>query len=295
MPVVVLDDLSTGTRANLAGVDVEFVEGSILDPVSLTRVCQSATSVVHLAARPSVPRSLHDPIATHEVNVTGTLRVLEAARTVSAQMIVASSSSVYGANADMPKRESSLPAPVSPYAVSKLAAEGYALAYLRCFALPILVFRFFNVFGPLQTADHAYAAAVPRFIDAALTGRPLEVYGDGKQTRDFTYVGTVAQVVAQAVARRVVYDGPINLAFGSRTSLLDVIEQIGSLAGRSAEIRYLQPRLGDVRDSQADSSLLRSMFPDVVPIGLSEGLRATVEWFRFPRQDPTTAAIPSVR
>jgi UDP-glucose 4-epimerase len=278
--VVVLDDLSTGKLSNLTGLDVDLVEGSILDPIALAKSHHRASAIIHLAARPSVPRSLQDPLATHEANATGTLRVLEAARVVGAYTVVASSSSVYGANRELPKRESTTPNPISPYAVSKLAGEGYTLSYLRCFSLDALVFRFFNVFGPRQAADHAYAAVVPRFIEAALAGKALEIHGDGEQTRDFTYVETVAAVLADAVDRRVVHDGAVNLAFGTRTSLLQLVTALERLLGHAVDRRHTDPRPGDVRDSQADNALLRSLFPGTNPIQLSVGLAATLEWMR---------------
>ncbi len=273
--VVVFDDLSTGSLDNLANLDVEFVMGTILDAESLARATKGASCIVHLAARPSVPRSLQDPIATHEANVTGTLRVLEAARVGGIHTIVASSSSIYGANPELPKRETLTPVPVSPYAVSKLAAEGYALAYQRCFSLPVLVFRFFNVFGLLQTAGHAYAAVVPRFIDAALSNDSLEVHGDGLQTRDFTYVGTVARVLLDAVERRVTHDGAVNLAFGSRVSILDVVAHLEGILGRRLETYHIGERAGDVRASQADHALLQSLFPAATATDLRIGLAET--------------------
>jgi UDP-glucose 4-epimerase len=279
--VVALDDLSTGSRANLDGVDgVELVEGSILDADVLDQVVPGAGAIIHLAARPSVPRSLIDPMASHEANATGTLRVLEAARHHGGpQVVVASSSSVYGANPTLPKHEDMAPMPVSPYAVSKLATESYALAYGHSFDLPTLAFRFFNVFGPLQAADHAYAAVIPAFLAAALRGEPLPVHGDGCQTRDFTYVGTVCSVLADAAVRTVTSPRPVNLAFGTRVSLLDVIALIEKELGRSLERSHTSPRAGDVRDSQADQGNLRRLFPDVQPVPLEEGLRATIAWF----------------
>ncbi len=279
--VVALDDLSTGSRANLDGVDgVELVEGSILDAELLDRVVPGTQAIVHLAARPSVPRSLLDPMASHEVNATGTLRVLEAARHHGGpHVVVASSSSVYGANPTLPKHEDMAPMPVSPYAVGKLATESYATAYGHSFGLPTLAFRFFNVFGPLQAADHAYAAVIPAFLAAALRGEPLPVHGDGNQTRDFTYVGTVCSVLADAVVRTVCDPRPVNLAFGTRVSLLEVIELIEKELGRSLELSHSSPRAGDVRDSQADQGNLRRLFPDVRPAPLEEGLRATIAWF----------------
>jgi UDP-glucose 4-epimerase len=279
--VVAFDDLSTGRAENLVGVDVPLVEGSILDPQALDQVLAKAGSVVHLAARPSVPRSLADPLASHRVNATGTLEVLEAVRRSGGpQVIVASSSSVYGSNPGMPKTEDLVPMPMSPYAVSKLATESYALAHAAAFGLDVLAFRFFNVFGPLQPAGHAYAAVVPAFVDAALAGRPLPVQGDGRQTRDFTFVATVAEVIASAVDRRVANDRPVNLAFGSRVSLLELVELLGKLLGRELELDFGPPRTGDVRDTQADQSRLRALFPDVEPVDLETGLQATIDWFR---------------
>jgi UDP-glucose 4-epimerase len=279
--VVAFDDLSTGRTENLVGVDVSFVEGSILDPAALDATLAGAGSVVHLAARPSVPRSLADPLASHRVNATGTMEVLEAVRRAGGpQVIVASSSSVYGSNPGMPKTEDLVPMPMSPYAASKLATESYALAHAAAFGLDVLAFRFFNVFGPLQPAGHAYAAVVPAFVDAALSGRPLPVQGDGRQTRDFTFVATVAEVIASAVERRVASERPVNLAYGSRVSLLELAELLGKLLGRELEFDFGPARAGDVRDTQADQSRLRALFPDVDPVDLETGLRATIDWFR---------------
>ena len=278
--VIVLDDLSTGSAANLDGLDVELVEGSILDVGLLAKVTAAVTGIVHLAARPSVPRSLLDPVASHEVNATGTLRVLEAARTTGAHVVLASSSSVYGGTPTLPKTEDLPTRPLSPYAVSKLATEAYAGAYTASFGLPTLAFRFFNVYGPLQAAGHAYAAVIPAFLDAALRDAPLTVYGDGLQTRDFTYVGTVSEVLTDAVVRRVTAADPVNLAFGSRTTLLDVITRLERLLGRPVTAAHQPPRAGDIRDSQASQDRLRSLFPDVQPLSLDEGLSQTLAWFR---------------
>jgi UDP-glucose 4-epimerase len=278
--VVALDDLSTGFRTNLAGLDgVELVEGSILDAEQLDVVVHGADAIVHLAARPSVPRSLADPMASHLTNATGTMEVLEAARRHGLpHVVVASSSSVYGANPELPKREDMATMPISPYAAGKLAAEAATLAYGHSFDLPALAFRFFNVFGPLQAAGHAYAAVVPAFVDAALRGDPLPIHGDGLQTRDFTYVGTVTAVLADAVLRRVTHPGPVNLAFGTRVSLLEVVDVLEEVMGRSLARRHTGPRPGDVRDSQADQRLVRRLFPDIEPVGLDEGLATTVSW-----------------
>jgi UDP-glucose 4-epimerase len=280
--VVALDDLSTGSRQNLAGApSVELREGSILSAHDLDGVIEGTQAIVHLAARPSVPRSLADPMATHHANATGTMMVLEAARRHGMpHVIVASSSSVYGANSALPKREDMAPLPVSPYAVSKLATEAYALSYSRSFGLPVLAFRFFNVFGPLQPAGHAYAAVVPAFVSCALASRPLPVHGDGTQTRDFTFVDTVVAVLADAVRRRVTDAEPVNLAYGSRFSLLELIAALEEAVGHQLDRDHLAPRAGDVLHSQADQSRLVRLFPDVRATPLADGLRATVAWFR---------------
>jgi UDP-glucose 4-epimerase len=280
--VIALDDLSTGSRRNLADGDgVELVEGSILDSELLDRVVDGTDAVVHLAARPSVQRSLDDPMASHLTNATGTMQVLEAARRHGGpHVVVASSSSVYGANPTLPKREDMATQPVSPYAAGKLAAEAATLAYGRSFGLPVLAFRFFNVFGPLQAAGHAYAAVIPAFVSAALQGLPIPVHGDGHQTRDFTYVGSVTSVLADAVVGRVTHPDPVNLAFGSRVSLLDLLAELESILGHPLERVHTDPRTGDVRDSQADTTRLRGLFPAAVPVSLDEGLRATVTWFQ---------------
>jgi UDP-glucose 4-epimerase len=279
--VVAFDNVSTGSAENLAGVDgVKLVEGDLCDPAAISDAVAGADSIVHLGARPSVPRSIDDPMATHDANVTGTLDVLEAARQAGAHVVIASSSSVYGANPALPKVETLLPQPRSPYAASKLATEGYALAYRESFGVPSVVFRFFNVYGPLQAAGHAYAAVIPAFVDAALRGEPLPVHGDGGQTRDFTYVGTVTRVLTDAALRGVDHAGPVNLAFGSRISLRELIGELEHVLGRALEVDHQPTRPGDVRDSQADNALLRELFPGVDPVPLPAGLEATVGWFR---------------
>ena len=279
--VTVLDDLSTGFRSNLDGLDVRFVEGSILDRACLDTVMPAGGSVVHLAARPSVPRSVKDPVASHEANATGTLYVLEAARAAGVgQVVLASSSSVYGDN-DAPAKHELLPtAPKSPYGASKLVTEAYALAYQRTYGMGALALRFFNVFGPLQAAGHAYAAVIPAFVDAALRGEPLVVHGDGTQSRDFTYVGTVCATIVQALQRGVTFDGPVNLAFGTRTTLLDLIDIIADEVGTELRVTQVEPRTGDIHHSKADPTRLRSLFPDVDPVDLRTGVGETVAWFR---------------
>ncbi|CCG01348.1 NAD-dependent epimerase/dehydratase family protein [Blastococcus saxobsidens] len=278
--VVALDDLSTGFRTNLDGVDATLVEGSILDRDLLDEVVSGASSIVHLAAIPSVPRSVADPLASHAANATGTLEVLDAARRAGdVHVVVASSSSVYGRNPELPKHEGLRCEPMSPYAVNKLAAETYAGAYAACYDLEVLPFRFFNVFGPLQAAGHAYAAVIPAFVDAAMAGRALPVHGDGSQSRDFTYVESVTRVLREAVVRRATSASPVNLAFGSRTTLMEVVAMLGEILGRRLEVEHLPTRPGDVPHSQADDSRLRALFPELSPVPLRTGLERTVAWF----------------
>lgn len=283
--VVALDDLSSGDAANLEAVDARLVIGDFVDPDVLDDVLPGAASVVHLGARPSVPRSLADPLASHHANATGTLQVLEAVRRHHVEhIVVASSSSVYGQNPTLPKREDLTPMPASPYAVSKLATESYALAHAACFGFGALAFRFFNVFGPLQTAGHAYAAVVPSFVAGALADEPVVVHGDGGQTRDFTYVTSVCEVLAAVVRDGVVSERPVNLAFGGRATLLEVLELLEAILGHPIERVHTAARAGDVRDSQADQTNLRALVPGIEPVGLEDGLRRTVEWFRAAAQ-----------
>jgi len=280
--VVVLDDLSTGRPDNLGPLQGALVEGSILDPGVLDETFDGCDAVVHLAALPSVPRSISDPVASHRVNDLGTIEVLEAVRRAAAapHLVVASSSSVYGATAALPKHEELPARPVSPYAATKLATESYALAWGTSFGLDVLAVRFFNVFGPLQPAGHAYAAVVPAFVEAALAGQPLPVHGDGTQTRDFTFVGSVCRVLGEAVERRVVHPSPVNLAFGVRISLLEVVAALESELGHPLEREHLPVRPGDVPHSQADTTELRRLFPAVEPVPFADGLHATIDWFR---------------
>lgn len=280
--IMVIDDFSFGFRENLeVAPRARLIEGSILDDGLLDQAFEGVDAVVHLAARSSVPRSIAHPVAAHDVNATGTLKVLEAARrSGSPQVIVASSSSVYGATDVLPKHEGLATRPVSPYAASKLATEAYTLAWGHSYDLPVLALRFFNVFGPLQPPLHTYAAVVPSFIHAAIEGRPLPLHGDGTQSRDFTYVESLVRVLVDAIVRRVSHLEPLNAAFGTNVSLLAVIAELEDILSRSLPVVHLPTRVGDVKRSQADSAALLALFPDVQPVSLRTGLEATVEWFR---------------
>lgn len=275
---VVFDDFSTGLESNLAGLDVKVVRGSLVDPEAIAGAAVGVDAIVHLGARGSVPRSIEYPVATHETNATGTLNVVEAARQTGTYVVMSSSSSVYGANPLLPKVERTWTQPLSPYAASKLAGEGYMLGYQASYELPTLVFRFFNVFGPWQRPDHDYAAVVPKWLWKAMTGQVIEVHGDGTQTRDFTYVDSVVDVLMDAVQRRVTLDSPINLAFGRRHSLLDLLERIEALMGVTPRVEFVAPRVGDVRNSENDPALLMETFPTVEPVDLDPALERTAAW-----------------
>lgn len=278
--IYILDDLSTGDIRNLEGVSAHFTKGTILDNDTLKALSSDMDSIIHLAAIPSVPRSILDPRRTHDANTTGTLNVLEAARAVDVDhVVVASSSSVYGSNPTLPKREDAWTRPMSPYAASKLLTEAYAIAYGFSYGLKTLAFRFFNVYGPGQAAGHSYAAVIPQFIDHALRQRPLPVDGDGTQTRDFTFVDSVCAAIYSAVERKVTTPSPVNLAFGTRTSLNSLIEVMGGAMNRELEVEFRSPRTGDVYASQADGTLLQELFPQVEAVALEDGVRATVDWF----------------
>lgn len=282
----IIDNLVTGFKENLDGVDCQFTEKSILDDAALRETIRGAGSVVHLAALGSVPRSIAAPRPTHETNATGTLNVLEACRAENVgHIVVASSSSVYGNNPSLPKTELDWTRPMSPYSVTKLATEAYALAYHFSFGIDALAFRFFNVFGPAQSADHVYAAVIPKFLDAALNGRNVVIHGDGRQSRDFTYVLTVCQAIWSAVRDRTSATNPVNLAYGASLNLLDVVARIERQLDRRIEIEFAEPRIGDVRASQADGMRIRELFPELQPTDFDTGLSETIHWFQQ-RQDP---------
>ena len=279
--VVVLDDLSTGSRTALAGLDVDFHHGSVTDPEAVHQAMRGCDAVVHLAAMASVPQSIDDPVRCHEVNATGTLNVLESARRQGVpQVLAASSSAVYGANPAPVKQERDWVRPLNPYAVSKLATEQYLLAYQTCYDLATMAFRFFNVYGPGQAAGHVYAAVIPIFTDAVLGGRPLPVNGDGTQTRDFIYVGTVCDILLSAVLRRLSHPEPVNVALNTETSLLELVAALGEAAGMPVEVEFHPPRIGEIAQSRADDTQLRALFPDLSPVPLARGLEDTVAWFR---------------
>lgn len=277
--VRVIDDLSTGLLSNVDVTICDFHDVSLVDQFSLAKALGDAEVIFHLGARGSVPRSLKNPVATHEVNATGTLNVLEVARSTGAHVLFSSSSSVYGRNGTLPKDESMWLGPMTPYAASKLAAEAYVQAYGTAYDVPVTLLRFFNVFGPRQRPDHEYAAVLPKWIWKAMHNQPIEVFGDGSQTRDFTYVKTVVDICLDAMDRKVTFEGAMNLAYGNRISLTETIEMLRQHFP-DLDVKFLPVRDGDVKDSQNSPVLLKKLFPDVVPRKFEEALSETVDWLK---------------
>lgn len=277
--VVVIDDLSTGLISNVNQEKSTFYQVSIVDKQVLNNSLAGCETIFHLAARGSVPRSVKNPIATNDVNATGTLNVLEAARVNQAHVIFSSSSSVYGRNMVLPKDESMWLGPMTPYAASKLAAEGYVQAYASTYGVPTTLLRFFNVFGPHQRPDHEYAAVLPKWIWLAMQGKAIEVYGDGSASRDFTYIDTVLDIAITAMKEKVLTEGAVNLAYGNRIFLNDAIE-ILKKHFPNLQVNYKPERLGDVKESQNDPTLLKKLFPNVQPKEFEIALRETVEWLK---------------
>jgi len=277
--VVVIDDLSTGLLSNVNQENSDFHQISITNLELLNRALKDCETIFHLAARGSVPRSIKNPFATHDVNATGTLNVLEVARKSGAHVIFSSSSSVYGRNMALPKDESMWLGPMTPYAASKLAAEGYVQAYSSAYGLPTTLMRFFNVFGPRQRPDHEYAAVLPKWIWLAMQGSPIDVYGDGSASRDFTYIDTVLDIAMMAMKERVITEGAMNLAYGNRIFLSETIEILRKHFP-DLQVNYRQERSGDVKESQNSPELLKNLFPTVLPKPFKSALAETVAWLK---------------
>jgi UDP-glucose 4-epimerase len=275
--VVVIDDLSTGLISNVDQEKTRLYQISITDLPSLGESLKNCETIFHFAARGSVPRSIKNPIATHDVNTTGTLNILEIARQTGAHVIFSSSSSVYGRNMQLPKDESMWLGPMTPYAASKLAAEGYVQAYASAYNVPTTLLRFFNVFGPRQRPDHEYAAVIPKWIWLAMHNLPIEVYGDGTASRDFTYVETVLDVAMTSMDKKISTEGAVNLAYGNRIVLNDCIELLKNFFP-SLKVIYKEDRLGDVKESQNAPKLLKTLFPTITPKSFEDALTETVEW-----------------
>lgn len=288
--VRILDNFSTGRRDNLASLQgAEVIEGDVRSYHTVREAVDGVHFVLHQAALPSVPRSIRDPITSNDVNVVGTLNVLNASRDAKvARLIYASSSSIYGRNPELPKREQMVPLPISPYAVSKLAGEHYCRAFAELYGFETVVLRYFNVFGPRQDPKSQYSAVIPIFIDTLLNGGRPSVNGDGSQTRDFTFVDNVVQANLAACLAASVAGKVFNVAAGTRYSLEDLLRVLGSVIGMDPKPTYNPTRMGDVPHSYADIAAARTELGYEPTVGFEEGLRRTVEWMRTP--SPSTGA-----
>jgi len=281
--VRVLDNLSTGHRGNLAhlGDSVELIEGDLQDAAAVNRAVQGVELVFHQGALASVPRSVANPLETNEACVTGTVTLLDAARRENVRRVVyAGSSSAYGDQPFSAKRETDLPAPLSPYAAAKLAGEAYCRAFWESYGLETVVVRYFNVFGPRQDPKSEYSAVIPLFVTAMLAGRRPTIFGDGRQSRDFTYVENVvrgnllAAEVAEAAGRT------FNIACGYQTDLLELIASINRILGTEIEPLFDDPRAGDVRESLADITLARQVLDYAPTVDFEQGLRQSIDYYR---------------
>jgi UDP-glucose 4-epimerase len=284
--VVVLDDLSTGQEQNLAQAagKIELRRGSICDFDAVAAAARGADYVLHLAARTSVPRSVAEPLETNRVNVDGTLNVLVAARDAGVKRVVfAASSSAYGESPTLPKVETMPAAPISPYGVSKLVGEVYAQVFGRVYGLETVSLRYFNVFGPRQDPNSPYSGVLSRFITAILENRQPVIFGDGEQSRDFTYVANVVDATLRACSAPDAAGHVINVGTGGRFTLNETLRLLGKIAGREVRAQYEPPRAGDIRDSQADISLARALLGYAPSVGFEEGLRRTFSWYASPR------------
>ncbi len=278
-----MDNLSTGSRGNLQHVmdRIDFSEADIRDARACSQVVTGIDVVFHVAALPSVSRSMQNPMETHNVNATGTLNLLEAARNAGVRRFVYSgSSSAYGDTPDLPKAETAEPLPRSPYAAAKLAGESYTLAYARAGLLEGTALRYFNVFGPRQDPNGPYAAIVPILFRAALTGTPVTIYGDGNQTRDFTYITNVvdANLLAATGTASRVSGQVVNVGAGARTSLLQLASLVEEVTGRTIPRQHAEPRPGDVRDSQASLERAASVLGYSPTVTVRDGIERVWDW-----------------
>jgi nucleoside-diphosphate-sugar epimerase len=281
--VVVLDDLSAGKEENLAEVrnKITFIKGSITDIEVIRKAIFEAEYVIHLAARTSVPRSMKDPIETNRINIDGTLNVLVAARDAKVKRVVfAASSSAYGETPTLPKTENMPPMPLSPYGVTKYVGELYAQTFGRCFGLENVCLRYFNIFGPRQDPSSPYSGVMAKFCTAFLEETEPVIFGDGTQSRDFTYVDNAVQANLLACEAPNVSGKVFNVGTGNRISLNDIIESLGRISGKPLAPRYDPPRDGDIRDSQADIMQARAYLGYEPTVQFDEGLDRTFEWYR---------------
>jgi nucleoside-diphosphate-sugar epimerase len=280
--VRILDNFSTGRRKSLQAVSgAEIIEGDVRSYHIVREAVEGCDFVLHQAALPSVPRSVKDPITSNEVNVVGTLNVLNAARDAKvARLVYASSSSIYGRDPTLPKREDMMPQPMSPYAVSKLAGEHYCRAFFELYRFETVMLRYFNIFGPRQDPLSQYSAVIPKFIHLALRGERLLINGDGSHTRDFTYVANVVQANLLACGIPEAAGRVFNIAAGERYSLLDLLNALERVLGTPVDPEFIPVRVGDVPHSYADVGAARTVLGYVPSVGFADGLRLTVKAMR---------------
>lgn len=284
--VIVIDDLSTGHKENIEDLikenKIEFVRGSITDLDLLKETCENVDYVFHEAALPSVPRSIKDPLTTNQVNINGTLHVLIAAKDTGVKKVVyASSSSVYGDTPTLPKIESMTPNPLSPYAITKLTGEYYCDVFSKVFQLPTVALRYFNVYGPRQDPASEYAAVIPKFITSVMNGQSPVIYGDGEQTRDFTYIDDVIQ--ANILAAESKATGVFNAAGGRRITINELATTVMRIHKTKLDIVYKESRPGDIKHSLADSSKAKNAFGFILKYDIDKGLKETMEWYQKQR------------
>ena len=280
--VRVLDNFSTGQRHNLDTFfnQIEVIEGDIRSYHIVQEAMQNVDYVLHQAALPSVPRSVRDPITSNEVNIQGTLNVLQAACQAGVKRLVyASSSSVYGDNPQLPKHESMCPKPLSPYAIAKLAGEQYCQAFWRLYGFETVALRYFNVFGPKQDPSSQYSAVIPKFITALLQDKPITIHGDGTQSRDFTYVENVVQANLKACLAEGATGSVVNVACGERYTLLDLVDKLAQITKQKPNIVHAEARAGDVPHSQADINSAGKILGYEPGVSFEDGLAKTVAWF----------------
>jgi nucleoside-diphosphate-sugar epimerase len=279
----VIDNFATGRRENLEGLlaAIDLVEGDIRSLDACREACDGIDYVIHQAAIPSVPRSVEDPILSNEANVTGTLNVLLAARDAGVRrVVIASSSSVYGANPKLPKHESMTPAPISPYAASKLATEAYAGAFASVYDLETVCLRYFNVFGPRQDPKSQYAAVIPLFTELVLRGDAPTVFGDGEQSRDFTFVANVVDANLLATTAEGASGRVFNIACGACTTLNELLQHVNEILGTGIAAQYTAPRAGDVKHSLADIGAASEILGYEPKVAFRDGLERTIEWYK---------------
>jgi len=291
-----LDDFSTGKRENLADIksDIDFRQVSLLDKPGLASACEGVEYVIHQAALPSVPKSVVEPELTHAVNVSGTLNLLLAARDAGAKRVVyAASSSAYGESEVLPKREDMPPKPISPYAVQKLTGEYYLQTFSKVYGLETVSLRYFNIFGPRQDANSQYSGVLAKFITQMQQGESPTIFGDGEQSRDFTFVANAVQANLKAclAAANEVSGRVFNIATGTRFSLNQIFEMLGRIIGFKGAAKYAEPRTGDVRHSLADISLAQKHLGYSPDVSFEEGLKRTVNWYEEQRAVKTNPGV----